>query len=250
MRNIKGRCACDRLISIGVGFDPVRPSVGISVRSEDGSFCIPSPAQAFEDRVTIDWAKFGPLAHGFGFPVDREMSIFSTIVCLNKSIGPAAIPRLIIAVVIDAINRHAIWRQAHVSNKVPKIIPAITDGDAPPSVIFERTVIGVSASFAHRTPNVKNSVMAQAVNGIARFCEFPFEATTRARHAIPEGGADYCALRPAIATTKPAHRQDTQWGCAIEYKKTLKSLSGYIDQISHGQIFAHEISIYNYLVVA
>jgi hypothetical protein len=72
---------------------------------------------------------------------------------------PSAIARLIVPVVVDAINCQARWSFTHIGEKVLEAVkPTFADSDASPTVMFEKAFVWVAASRPHVHPRFMRSV--------------------------------------------------------------------------------------------
>jgi hypothetical protein len=67
--------------------------------------------------------------------------------------SPTTIPRLVVAVVVNTINRVlGAWARPHVRVEFPEIIPSRTNGDTTPAVILEFLPSRVVNAAVHRCP--------------------------------------------------------------------------------------------------
>src|SRR5688572_14655181 len=83
------------------------------------------------------------------------MSVPPAVVGLLLGAGPAAIAKLIVAVHVDAVDRHADRARAHIRKEVLVTgLPALAHGDAPPAVGLPPAVIRVATALPHGKPRV------------------------------------------------------------------------------------------------
>ena len=82
-----------------------------------------------------------PLHQGLSFSLIGDQGAFSGISELGLMVCPATIFRRVIAVVVDAIQGHAVRALAHVRQKIGIVTPPVTDFD--PSSAIERIYISV-----------------------------------------------------------------------------------------------------------
>jgi hypothetical protein len=68
--------------------------------------------------------------------------------------GPAAVTRLVIATIVDAVDAvSGRWLQPHVGEEVLKAMaPTVTDFDATTAVVLEVSVVGVGAAANQSDP--------------------------------------------------------------------------------------------------
>lgn len=65
---------------------------------------------------------------------------------------PPAITGLIVAIIVDSVNRQARWRFTHVSKEVLESPPAFADCDAPTPVVAVMFIVWVRATMNHACP--------------------------------------------------------------------------------------------------
>jgi hypothetical protein len=89
--------------------------------------------------------------------------------------NPATVPRLIVAIVIDAVNRKSLaWsisRGLRPSFEAEKVIPVLVDGNPPSSIAEKGSVSFVCASVSHGYPNCIQSraTLPMVTGASARF---------------------------------------------------------------------------------
>ena len=92
--------------------------------------------------ITLNWLSKSVDRHG------------ATVVCLFFSRSPAAIPRSVGVIVIDAVKLMFGSRAAtHVDNEIGVVIPSRIDGDASSAIAMEVFSFGIMAPFAHGGPS-------------------------------------------------------------------------------------------------
>ena len=96
--------------------------------------------------------------------------------------GPAAVLRLIVAVVVDSIERVSLrWSRSHVVHEHGEVFPRRTDADATGTVSVIEAVEHVGASGVHGSPRCvgegfSNGASGVAVPSVARSGNLPTEA--------------------------------------------------------------------------
>ena len=120
--------------------------------SLQGLFGCFSSSQPKINRVIRQPCFFAPFSYGQGFAKGSDKSSVSSIFGLLFSGGPSAIFRAITFLVINALYTKSIWSFTHVAQKIGKVKPAVTNCDAPATVIFVRLASLVGASFFNPLP--------------------------------------------------------------------------------------------------
>lgn len=81
-------------------------------------------------------------------------SVLSAVASVFSMRYPPAIARLVVSIVINAVNFVSLWTLSHVSNKVTKRnSPPITHRYAPSSISVISLIVAVVAPLFHRAPN-------------------------------------------------------------------------------------------------
>ena len=81
-------------------------------------------------------------------------SLRPSIVDLLLPCSPAAVARLVVAVVIDAIKSQTFWSRTHVGAPVFKRAkPAVTDSNSPPAVVSPALIVRVGTALNHACPD-------------------------------------------------------------------------------------------------
>ena len=107
-------------------------------------------------------------AVGVGFVVRVSLRAMSPVLpmairCLLSARRPAAIAGLVVAVVIDAVERHVCGTLAHVSEEVLKEKPSLADTDAPASIARPLGHGFIAAASAHSAPTLVSGGASGAV---------------------------------------------------------------------------------------
>jgi len=77
---------------------------------------------------------------------------WSTVSTLFKPCGPFAVVWSVWTVVVNSLKSHFLGRVSHVSKKVFKLFPAVTDHYAAPAVILIGAILWVGTSLDHGRP--------------------------------------------------------------------------------------------------
>jgi hypothetical protein len=175
--------ASDDLFDVGLA-DPKRRSKDLDRRSHVG---------ASSDFINV------PLCQ----------SRLSRVATLLFACSPLAITRLVIAVVVDPLDRCPRRAFAHVGKKVLEQTPPRTHGDASPAIILPCGSAWIRATRDHRLPRTIGWGARHSVRPI-RPCELLRTKTTAAA-SVPAAKIVCCDFGslPAVAVTFPTQRQVT-----------------------------------------
>ena len=83
---------------------------------------------------------------------DGLLAAFPLVIALLFRRGPSTIVRIIVAIVVDAVNGHANWLRPHVRKKVAKVRPSLTYRYSASSVAIISGASRVEAPLPHGTP--------------------------------------------------------------------------------------------------
>jgi len=88
-----------------------------------------------------------------GDPIDCQVDVIASVIRLLFSRRPSAIARLVIAIIIDAIQGMCrTWTRSHVLRKISKLHPLRTHANATPTVVYVGAVSGLGAAPHHSGP--------------------------------------------------------------------------------------------------
>jgi hypothetical protein len=114
---------------------------------------------------------FTPLFKSEGVSIKAVKTRRSPISYLLGPRCPSAVIRLIVAVIVNALNAHPVRRLTHISKEIVKAFPPITHGYASSSVVLKDVAVFVLASLAHPTPNIVSRSPRQTVPFGGAFCQ-------------------------------------------------------------------------------
>src|SRR4051812_42634931 len=100
--------------------------------------------------------------HAVEFDVER----WAPIARLLLDRGPTAIPRLIAAIVVDALDRHARRALPHIGEEGVEALPALAHGDAAARVGREAVMARLSASGSHADPRLPRARLRHTVRPV------------------------------------------------------------------------------------
>jgi len=154
---------------------------------------------------------------------------------------PAAIVGRVVAIVVNAIQRHPFWSFTHIGEEVTKTVqplPSLADLNAASAIRLPELVFGVRASRSHPAPCLKHSGtpadLGVSVPGVARALPFFHEAAARLYRPGPEMASHNDFLVAAVAVAKPARSSSNSVGYLNSNEPTKPSV-GYVDQF-HGRL--------------
>lgn len=124
---------------------------------------VPGATQSFFSRYTTSnpqvksciWQTncCRPFSNRLCLPERSNSDGISAIVALFYHVNPTAIPGLVIAINIDAINRHASWLLSHIAQEILKRLPTLTHSDPAATVIFVGCHRWCFAALFHTRPH-------------------------------------------------------------------------------------------------
>jgi hypothetical protein len=154
-------------------------------------------------------AQLSPFAETSRHAADRDDIVASPVSTLFLCGSPSAIRRLVVAIHIDPIDRHAGRAFAHVGEEVPHVMPALADRDSACAVMAVTVIANVVAA-AHRTlPRTVRASRAQAVGcrgGVPRRDLLALEASATFGSAVQQLAALMLGDVSALATAPPGAR--------------------------------------------
>lgn len=137
-----------------------------------------------------------------------QQSICSTVSLLFALRCPAHIPRLVVAVVVEAINRVFFRRRRTdvVQKGNKRSLPFIANANPLRAVITVAWTTLTRTPISHRNPTAifTRTIVRTPVCAYASAREFALQATTRLRIAITQRTTSECFRDSAIAFAQPA----------------------------------------------
>lgn len=121
-------------------------------RGCQGLFRRVATPQSPSKSVLVDAMQFAPLDLRSSDSVDREQTVTAHVPTVLSLWNPSAITRLIVAVVINTIQRQPIRRFAHILKKVVEVQPTLAHGDTSSSVEIEVHILRTVATLQHVFP--------------------------------------------------------------------------------------------------
>lgn len=131
---------------------------------QHGSLSVPTSEDSRFQRVSTASDMSFPFSDGATFAVHNQHMILPSVVGLFARRGPSAIVRLVIAVVVDAIDGVARWAQSHIRVEISeRIAPPIADRNASFPVSIKFRIVRVETTPLQRMPRLIGFRFRQAV---------------------------------------------------------------------------------------
>jgi hypothetical protein len=164
------------------------------------------------------------------------MAFWSAIKGLFALCSPSTIIGRIGSVIISTIQRHFVWRIAHVGIEIFKDHPTITNRNAASTIMGKAMKIWVETSCLHRFPRAIGASIWLSSFSVAAFSVFEamrgfsFQASTRLGPAFQVFTAN-SDLVSAITSAKPA----SSWTSINKGKngQAIKSEASKVDGFGH-----------------
>jgi len=188
-----------------------------------------APSLYIESRpngVRRNSSSLGPFSRSFGLPIKSDQPTRAPIPSLIGSCSPSAIGRLVIAVIVNALNA-VFWRRTwpHVLDKIFKSPPSRTNLYAASAVIFETGIPVASASCVEKAPN---SVFCRSGQSVCNR-SLPPDAPATDAIPIPKPLSAVHNSFPAIASANPLSTALLRpFGMQPQNGETSKSFARYI----------------------
>ena len=126
-------------------------------------------AHAASQSVPNSYGPYGgpwimaPLRERFCLTEGGEYDAGAAIGVLFRRGGPSTVARLVVAVIVNTINRFSNRWFAHIGQKVLELLPSFADSNAAAAVSAPVSVLWVGASVAHASPARINASSIHAV---------------------------------------------------------------------------------------
>jgi hypothetical protein len=163
----------------------------------------------------------------------------SAVRCLLLRGRPSAVVRLVVTVVVDAVERVAGRAFTHISEERLEAVPARADGDATSAPLRVACMVRITASVAHIRPRAIGGRLDSSGDvTVARSCAdttrsgcLAPEASARARLPIPQLHADHDAPSATVAAAEPrCSARATTGARPDEHHEATEALARYVDQ--------------------
>lgn len=145
---------CARFASNRTCSRPRLKALGKDVPLGEGYFskrCFAAQDSSF-NGIGLNASHAGKLGEQIGFSFDLISDRNESIGLANLMRYPAAILRLVIPVIVDAIQNVIFWALPHIGKKVRKLVPARAYRNAASAIICPVRGLRIAASRAHSFP--------------------------------------------------------------------------------------------------
>lgn len=120
--------------------------------SKESILWTPSETNAAINHCVINAKMFTQFCNATGNSSDRNNYVVSPVAMLFRWCRPTAIGRLIISVIVNAINRFTNWAFPHVFQKMFNFKPSFTDFNSSAPIIFIGIMLWIGAAIYHAVP--------------------------------------------------------------------------------------------------
>lgn len=149
-----------------------------------------------------------PPRHSIFDPIEFYPMVSRRIVPLRSIVCPSAIPRLVISVVVNAVNAQLGRALAHILEKLPRIVPPLADDNASAPVAIPPFGFFVVTPVHHMRPRLEPCLIggpmrSKPLGRAHRRNLFP-QASARLRAGIQTMRLNFYA-RSAVAKRTPHH---------------------------------------------
>ena len=171
-------------------------------------------------------------------PILDEENFLTRVSSLRFLSGPSAIPRLVVAVVLSAIQRSSGRTRAHIREEVLKRVPTLAHGDPAPAVEVKIDIVSVETAAFHAgpTPVLRGSRSAVRCYSATKIWQLlAFDAAARSTKAIFQAVWVSDFLPAALTGANPPN-SDAFVLRSGEYGETTKFLTREVLRFSHNFI--------------
>lgn len=183
-----------------------------------------------------------PFGQRFSNAIDCIFQRIAPIVVLNCARFPNTISRLVIPVIVFALNSQlpALWFQSHVFQKYGKIMPRWMDNDTASAIVWIRFICFAVTSRHHVRMTPIFGCPRSAVSNVTRFQRFITKTSARSRMASCQLADAEITYSTTFTKTFPASVPRVTTRRFLKNSQTTKFVSGR-DLDSRG--FASNINI-------
>ena len=186
-----------------------------------------------------DFQALSPSGETKGSTVVSNITVAPSVTALFNLCHPSTIVRLIIAVVVVALNFQSRWAWPHISKKcLERIAPLVAHGNAARTIFHEVFRLFVkAASFGGFPRSIFSGSMLTRLTVCKAMspCKFFFKATAAPGVTRPNILTRPNPDFPACATTDPSGLPSFNLRGSFQNKQPTKGLPGYVYQFStHG----------------
>lgn len=133
---------------------------------KEGSFRAPSPLDPCIGNIKRNAEMASELSYATANSINREIMVETGVLLLLQLGLPLAVARFVIAVIINSSKSQTLRAFTHILQKVLKLQPGLAYLNAPPSVTWKGSVIGILASLKHHRPSFVGGGLGE-VSGVS-----------------------------------------------------------------------------------
>jgi hypothetical protein len=208
-------------------------------RCRQGALGRPSVHEAVLQSAVVDAGSTRPLAKGTGFSIPRHGAVGSAIIRLLMFRGPSAISRVVVARIVDAVQRIAFRTTTHVP-KEGRVIsqPLVGHCDTTPAVVFiagQFRVVAACFSFAPRPIFSRLSAFERlSVLAMKLAKGVSLETSATFRQAVAERFSNNGDFYSAYALTAPRRKlpKPKLMRCSGDDRQTAKDSAGHVFHVA------------------
>ena len=208
----------------------------MTLNHSDGVLWIFAQLQATTERLVVNAVRLGQFLGCEGYSIHQVLGSASTSVQgLRAFVSPSAIAWFVMPERVNAIKGVALWRHAHICQKVSEVAPpSITHRDAERAVGVVPSVGGIVTSRLRIFPGGPRLRPAHPVDGGAFSDDIWCSTTTTARSSVYQRTGLNDSLCAAVATAEPvsADRVEAVVQDPFYYEPLTKFVSSQISSRS------------------
>ncbi len=127
-----------------------------SVGFGESSFDRPATVDTAPQRIFVDATNLSPFSDTMGFSIVGQTDVVTSVSNLFQVGSPSHIAWFIVPIVIDSVQGMlgSGFRADIFNEEFERSFPPLADGDTSATIFGPRWVVGVEASFFHRSPGV------------------------------------------------------------------------------------------------
>ncbi len=159
----------------------------------------------------------------------RHAHVVPRVIRLLSRRAPAAVAKLVVAVIVYPVNLHLLRAPPHVSKEILKLVPTFAKLNSTSSVILKSRRIGIQATSLDAAPNLIRRSVSHPMGGMrASSDDLSFKAAAGANAAVSKRVRLLNGFGSAVTFACPACVA-TDVFCSPQGYETPESNSGDID---------------------
>lgn len=171
-----------------------------------------------------------PICDAVRLAVQRQDSVRSLVSILLAARRPSTVPWFVVAVIIDLVQRRAIWPWPHVRREVLEISPTLTNHDSTPAIVGKAAGFRIDASLNHIGPGIMFGRACHAMRREMLGHAVGLQASARPRASACEVAGLHADSGAALTAARPKYPPVTTRIFERHHRETAELLS---DQIAY-----------------